>query len=72
MNIAFERTKRAAEELDEKVEFNEIHTHKSEVFNEWGISDAIYIDGKQFKYGPPPSYKKVKKKIAGKVKKLKT
>lgn len=69
MNITFERTKRAAEELGEKVEFNEIHTHKPEVFNEWGISDAIYIDGKQFKYGPPPSYKKVKKKIAKSIKK---
>ncbi len=69
MNITFERTKRAAEELGEKVEFNEIHSHKPEVFDKWGISDAIYIDGKQFKYGPPPSYKKVKNKIAKSIKK---
>ncbi len=72
MNITFERTKRGAEELGAKVEFNEIHTHKPEVFSEWGISDAIYIDGKRLRYGPPPSYQKLKKKIAGKVKKLKT
>ena len=71
MNITFERTKQAAIELGDKVEFNEIHTHKPEVFNEWGISDAIYIDGKQLRYGPPPSYQKLKKKIVRKVKKLK-
>jgi len=37
---------------------------------EWGIADALYIDDKEVRTGPPPSYKKIKKKIARQVKKL--
>ena len=70
MSITFERTKRAASELGDKVEFTEIQTHQPEVFNEWGISDAIYIDGKQLGAGPPPSYEKIKKKIRKRVKRI--
>jgi len=48
----------------------EINTFDREVFLDWGISDALFIDGKQIKTGPPPSYNKIYKKIAKKVKKL--
>ncbi len=37
---------------------------------EWGISDALYIDDKQVRTGPPPSYKKIKEKIVRQIKKL--
>ena len=37
---------------------------------EWGISDALYIDNKAVRTGPPPSYEKIKKKITRKVRKL--
>ena len=69
-NIVFERAKRAAAEFGEAVEFQEIHTFDRNVFQEWGISDALFIDGKQVRTGPPPSYKKIKKKIARRVKRL--
>ena len=71
MNTTFERAKRAAAELGEKVEFQGIHTIERDVFLEWGIPDALFIDGKNVRTGPPPSYEKIHKKIAKKVKKLK-
>ncbi len=69
-NIVFERAKRAAKELGDKVVFEEINTNKREVFLKWGISDALFIDGKEMRTGPPPSYEKIKKHIAKRVKRL--
>lgn len=70
-NMIFERAKRAAAEFAEKVEFVAINTFNNDAFLEWGISDALYIDDKQIRTGPPPSYDKIRKKIFKGVKKLK-
>ncbi len=70
-NLVFERAKRAAAEFGDQVEFKGIHTFDRDTFSEWGISDGLYIDGKEIRTGPPPSYKKIRKKIAKRVKKLK-
>ena len=70
-NMVFERAKRASAEFGEKVEFQGIHTFDRDTYAEWGISDGLYIDGKEIRTGPPPSYKKIKKKIAKRVKRLK-
>ncbi len=70
-NLVFERAKRASPEFGPYVEFQEIHTFSRDIFLEWGIADGLYIDGKQIRTGPPPSYKKVRKKIEKRVKKLK-
>jgi predicted N-acetyltransferase YhbS len=69
-NMVYERAKRAASELEDKVVFQKIDTSDRNVFLEWGIADALFIDDKQVRTGPPPSYKKIKKLIAKKVKKL--
>ena len=69
-NLVFERGKRAASELGDKVVFHEIDTFDREIFLEWGISDALFIDDKSVRTGPPPPYEKVKRLIAKKVKKL--
>jgi GNAT superfamily N-acetyltransferase len=71
MNMTFERAKRAASELGDRVDFKEIRTLDRETFLGWGIADALFIDGKQVRTGPPPSYKKIKRKIARRAKKLK-
>lgn len=71
-NMVFERVKRASMELGEKVAFQEIHTHHRETYLEWGISDGIYIDGKELRTGPPPKYEKIKKILTRKMKKLKS
>jgi len=69
-NMVFERAKRASVELGEQVVFQEILTRNRETFLEWGLGDALYIDGKRVRTGPPPSYKKLKNKIARKVHQL--
>jgi GNAT superfamily N-acetyltransferase len=69
-SIVNERARRASEEFGELVEFREIVTSDPSVLGEWGISDGLYIDGKQVRTGPPPSYDKIRRKIAKRVKKL--
>ena len=69
-NLVFERAKRATIEFGDKVVFREIDTFDREVFLGWGIADALFIDDKQVRTGPPPSYEKIKKLIAKRVKKL--
>jgi len=69
-NMVFERAKRAAAEFGEKVVFKEINTFDRKVFLEWGIVDALFIDDKQVRTGPPPSYKKIRKLIAKRVRKI--
>jgi GNAT superfamily N-acetyltransferase len=68
-NLVFERAKRAASEFGDKVNFQEIQTFDRDVFLEWGITDALFIDGKQIRTGPPPSCEKIRKKIAKRIKK---
>jgi N-acetylglutamate synthase-like GNAT family acetyltransferase len=70
-NIVFERAKRASSEFGDEVEFKKIETTDRDTFLEWGIADALYIDDVQVQTGPPPSYKKIRKIIKKKVKKLK-
>jgi len=70
-NMVFERAKRAAAELCDRVVFHEIDTFDRNIFLEWGIADALFIDEKQVRTGPPPSYEKIKKKIVRRLKKLK-
>lgn len=70
MNTAFERAKRAAAEFGEKVSFRTVDTFDRETFKEWGEADAIFVDGKGLRMGPPPSYKKIRKAIEIRVKKL--
>jgi GNAT superfamily N-acetyltransferase len=69
-NLVFERAKRAASEFGDKVMFREIDTFDKETFLEWGIADALFIGDKQVRTGPPPSYEKIKKIIAKRVRKL--
>ncbi|MFC2141328.1 GNAT family N-acetyltransferase [Acidobacteriota bacterium] len=66
-NLVYERAKKAAGEFGDKVEFREYDTFEKEVFNEWGILDALFIDDKRVRTGPPPSYEKIKKLIKKKI-----
>ncbi len=71
-NLVCERARRAAEELGDTVVFACHNTSDQEVYREWGIGDALYVDGRLVRTGPPPSYEKIRKIIAKKVKKLRT
>lgn len=70
MNMAFERAKRAAAEFGDKVEFRVVETFDRAVFREWGEPDAIFVDGKGLRMGPPPTSEKIKKAIAKRAKRL--
>jgi GNAT superfamily N-acetyltransferase len=70
-NIVFERAKKVASEFGDKVIFREINTLNKETFLEWGVSDALFIDNKEVRTGPPPSYEKIKKLIVKRVNKIK-
>ena len=69
-NAVYERARRAASEFDDRVIFTGYDTMDRETFAEWGITDGLYIDGKQINTGPPPSYEKIKAKIAKRVDRL--
>ncbi|MCD4765382.1 MAG: GNAT family N-acetyltransferase [Methanosarcinales archaeon] len=69
-NMVYERAKRAAAEFGDEVVFREIDTSDRDVLMEWGLSDALYIDDKQVRTGPPPSYEKIYKLISKRVGKL--
>ncbi|MCX6334539.1 MAG: GNAT family N-acetyltransferase [Bacteroidia bacterium] len=69
VNITCERAKRAALDFPGKIDVQEIDTTDSKILNEYGITDALFIDGKEVMTGPPISYEKIRKKIEKKVKK---
>jgi len=63
-NLVYERAKRAAVEIGDAVVFSEIDTSERVTVAEWGLSDAVLVDGKNLQKGPPPSYDKIYKAIA--------
>jgi len=69
-NIVYERTRQVCAEYGDKVIFQSIDTSRRDNFEEWGIVDGIFIDGKRLSYGPPLSIEKIRKKIAKRVKRL--
>jgi hypothetical protein len=69
-NLVYERTKQAMIEFREKIVFNVYHTIDHNILSYWGISDALFVDGRQIRTGPPPSYRKIHRIIATRVRKL--
>lgn len=72
MNLVYERTKRAAKKFEGTIELKEYDTLDKGIVAEWGITDGLFIDGKEVRTGPPPTYEKLRKKIEKRVKKKKT
>jgi GNAT superfamily N-acetyltransferase len=69
-NMSAERARRACAELGDKAVFKLINTRDRAVMREWGRCDDLFVDDKQVRTGPPPSYEKIKKLIAKRVAKL--
>ena len=71
MNITCERVKRACLEFPDKINLQEFDTVKNrEIVEEWGITDSIYINGKELGAGPPKPYEKIRRKIKKRVNRL--
>ena len=69
-NLSCERMRRAAEKYGEKVRFSIVDTDDRETMLEWGIQDALYVDGRRINTGPPPSYEKLERILKRKAGKL--
>lgn len=69
-NMVYERAKRASAEFGDHVVFQAIDTSDKQVFQEWGIWDGIFVNGKRIAFGPPLSFEKIQKIISKNVKKL--
>ena len=70
MNMVHERAKKASAEFGDRVVFKEIDTFEKETMLYRGSVDDLYINNRKVRMGPPPSYKKIKRLIARKVRKL--
>ena len=70
-NMAFERAKRAAAEPEfaEKAVYREVDTFDRTELLRSGISDALFVNHKEVRTGPPPSYEKIRKLIGKQAKK---
>ncbi len=69
-NIVHERAKRASSMFGDKVRFEHIDTMDRATLLNWGISDALFVDGRQVRTGPPPSFEKIRGIIEKRVRKL--
>jgi GNAT superfamily N-acetyltransferase len=69
-NMVHERAKRASSMFGDKVRFEHVDTMDRATLLEWGMSDALFVDGRQVRTGPPPSFDKIKGTIGRRVRKL--
>lgn len=69
-NMVHERAKRASAMFGDRVRFEFVDTMDRATMLEWGISDALFVDAKQVRTGPPPSFDKIKGIIERRVRKL--
>lgn len=69
-NLVYQRAKRAAAEFGEKVDFREIDTSTGQDIAVHGQTDAVFIDGKAVRSGPPASYESIYKLLQKRVKRL--
>jgi GNAT superfamily N-acetyltransferase len=68
--VTAERARRVAREFGEKVAFREIDTSEHATVAEWGLADALFVDGKQVVTGPPISPERLRKIIGKRVARL--
>ena len=63
-NLTAERARRAAAELGDRVAYVEVDTSGPGAVAKWGASDAVFVDGREVRSGPPPTYEKMRAIIA--------
>jgi GNAT superfamily N-acetyltransferase len=67
MNIVYEYVKKAIIEFGDIIDYHEFDTTNVNTLREWGLTDAVFIDGQEMFQGSPPSYEDVLKTIKEKV-----
>ncbi len=66
-NVTFERARRAAAPHGDQVELRVIDTNDRATMEAWGQSEALFIDGKPVRTGPPPTQQKLVRLIGKRV-----
>jgi len=66
-NLVYGRARRAAAEFVDSVVFREIDTTSRSAVAEWGVADAVLVDGRNLQKGPSPSYQAIHRAIARRV-----
>jgi GNAT superfamily N-acetyltransferase len=71
-NLAFERARRAAAPFGDLVECRLVDTSDRETMLAWGEADALFVDRRRVRTGPPPSEAKLGALIRGRVRRLRS
>jgi hypothetical protein len=69
-NLAFERARRAAAPFGERVECRLVDTTDRATMLAWGESEALFVDARPVRTGPPPSEAKLAALLARRVRRL--
>ncbi len=69
-NLAFERARRAAARFGDAVECRLVDTSDRATMLAWGEADALFVDGRRVRTGPPPSLAALEARIARRVRRL--
>ncbi len=69
-NLAFERARRAAAPFGDLVECRVVDTTVRETMLAWGECDALFVDGRRVRTGPPPSEAKLAALIRKRVRRV--
>ncbi len=69
-NLAFERARRAAAAHGGRVEVRVVDTNDRATLESWGESDALFLDGRRIRSGPPPSQERLSRLIGKRLARL--
>jgi GNAT superfamily N-acetyltransferase len=68
--VTAERARRVAGEFGEAVDFREVDTSEHAAVAEWGLADALFVDGKRVMTGPPIAPERLRKIVGKRVARL--
>jgi GNAT superfamily N-acetyltransferase len=69
-NLAHERARRAVKAIGAPAVFQAVDTGDRDTLLQWGLSDALFIDDREARTGPPPTYESLHRSILKKVQRL--
>jgi hypothetical protein len=65
--VTAERARRVAAEFGDRVAFREVDTSEHATVAEWGLADALFVEGKQVLTGPPLSAERFRRIVEKRV-----
>jgi GNAT superfamily N-acetyltransferase len=68
--VTAERARRVCGEFGDRVVYREVDTSEHATVAEWGLADALFVDGKQLMTGPPIPPERIRKIVRKRVARL--